>query len=118
MGRIQGDWKAQDDQTASKFRAARGASTHRGVVMISCPDCGAPAEVRVTQALPCRTWEAINSGGGLRHRGPRGARGRGGAVRRRPSVHGSGRDVGSNEGAPGLGGEDCMKGLVVTGSSL
>ena len=31
--------------------------------MISCPDCGAPAEVREKQVTPCRTWEAINSGG-------------------------------------------------------
>ena len=31
--------------------------------MIACPDCGAPAEVLEKQATPCRTWEAINSGG-------------------------------------------------------
>ena len=31
--------------------------------MIACPDCGAPAEVREKHATPCRTWEAINSGG-------------------------------------------------------
>ena len=31
--------------------------------MISCPECGAPAEVREKSATPCHTWEAINSGG-------------------------------------------------------
>jgi hypothetical protein len=31
--------------------------------MIACPDCSAPAEVREKQVTPCRTWEAINSGG-------------------------------------------------------
>ena len=31
--------------------------------MIACPDCGAPAGGREKQATPCRTWEAINSGG-------------------------------------------------------
>jgi hypothetical protein len=31
--------------------------------MISCPECGAPAEVSEKGATPCRTWEAINSGG-------------------------------------------------------
>ncbi len=31
--------------------------------MISCPECGAPADVREKAATPCRTWEAINSGG-------------------------------------------------------
>jgi hypothetical protein len=31
--------------------------------MISCPECGAPAEVREKGATPCRTWEAITSGG-------------------------------------------------------
>ena len=31
--------------------------------MISCPECGAPAEVREKGATPCHTWEAINSGG-------------------------------------------------------
>ena len=31
--------------------------------MISCPDCGAPAEAHEKQAAPCWTWEAINSGG-------------------------------------------------------
>ena len=31
--------------------------------MISCPDCGAPVEVREKEATPCRTWDAINSGG-------------------------------------------------------
>jgi hypothetical protein len=35
----------------------------RGLVMIFCPECGAPAEVYEKQATPCRTWEAINSGG-------------------------------------------------------
>jgi hypothetical protein len=31
--------------------------------MISCPECGAPAEVREKNATPCHTWEAINAGG-------------------------------------------------------
>ena len=31
--------------------------------MISCPECGAPAEVREKSATPCRTWEAINHDG-------------------------------------------------------
>ena len=35
----------------------------RGGDMISCPECGAPAEVREKNATPCRTWVAVNSGG-------------------------------------------------------
>ena len=31
--------------------------------MISCPECGAPAEVREKGAAHCHTWDAINSGG-------------------------------------------------------
>jgi len=30
--------------------------------MISCPECGAPAEIREKNATPCHTWEAIHSG--------------------------------------------------------
>src|SRR6266550_9494053 len=36
---------------------------HEGEGMISCPECGAPAEAREKGATPCHTWEAINSGG-------------------------------------------------------
>jgi hypothetical protein len=33
-----------------------------GSEMISCPQCGAPAELREKGTTPCHTWEAINSG--------------------------------------------------------
>src|SRR5207247_7851157 len=36
---------------------------HGGDGMISCPECGAPAEVTEKGATPCDTWEAIDSGG-------------------------------------------------------
>jgi hypothetical protein len=51
-----------DEPHVQAWEGFHGRMAHEGSEMMSCPQCGAPAEVREKGMTPCHTWEAINSG--------------------------------------------------------